>query len=160
MAKFHNDSKTLRDDTPPSGRLGLPPAPPRKRTETTIQGEIIAALNRLPGVRVARNNVGKTPRPCAECMEELCRACEAKLKRPVAFGLGSGSPDVVGIYTHRGRAIAFAVEVKTPKGVASDDQKLWHAAMKRRGLPTFVARSPEEACTQVETWCAEVDGAL
>jgi hypothetical protein len=151
MAKFHNDSKTLRDDTPPSGRLGLPPATPRKRTETTIQGEIIAALNRLPGVRVARNTVGR--------LRDRNGAW-------VTYGLGVGSPDVVGIYTWRRRftsqtlSIAFAVEVKTPTGRVSHDQELWHAAMKRRGLPTFLARSPEEACTQVETWCAEVDGAL
>lgn len=146
MAKFRNDSKTLRDDTPPSGRLGLPTAPPKRRTETTIQGEAIAALNRLPGVRVARNNVGR--------LRDRNGAW-------VTYGLGVGSPDVVGIYTHRsGHALAFGVEFKTSTGRVSHDQELWHAAMKRRGLPTFLARSPEEACTQVETWCAEVDGAL
>lgn len=146
MAKFHNDSKSLRDDTPPPGRLGLPPSTPRKRTETTIQGEIIAALNALPGVRVARNTVGR--------LRDRNGAW-------VTYGLGVGSPDMVGIYTHRsGHALAFGVEVKTATGRVREEQALWHQAMARRGLPTFVARSPEEARTQVETWCAEVDGAL
>lgn len=147
MAKSPNDSSVLRASMP------LPARAPRKRTESTAQAEILAALNRLPGVRVARNNVGRL---------------QDRNGTWVAYGLGVGSPDIVGIYS-AGRvsgpravhvAAAFGVEVKSATGRVREEQALWHEAMRRRGLPTFVARSAEEAVRQVEVWCAEVDGAL
>lgn len=147
MAKSPNDSNVLRASMP------LPERSPRKRTESTAQAEILAALNRMPGVRVARNNVGRL---------------QDRNGTWVAYGLGVGSPDIVGIYS-AGRvsgpmavhvAAAFGVEVKGPTGRVREEQAQWHEAMRRRGLPTFVARSAEEAVRQVEVWCAEVDGAL
>lgn len=150
MAKSPNDSSVLRASMP------LPARAPRKRTESTAQAEILAALNRLPGVRVARNNVGRL---------------QDRNGTWVAYGLGVGSPDIVGIYSVEWRsyaitahtmriAAAFGVEVKSEKGRLRLEQAQWHEAMRRRGLPTFVARSAEEAVRQVEVWCAEVDGAL
>lgn len=148
MAKSPNDSSVLRASMP------LPERKPRKRTESTAQAEIIAALNRLPGVRVARNNVGRL---------------QDRNGTWVSYGLGVGSPDIVGIYTTRVswaresnvvRALAFGVEVKSEKGRLRLEQELWRDAMMRRGLPTFLARSADEAVRQVEVWCAEVDGAL
>jgi hypothetical protein len=148
MAKSPNDSSVLRASMP------LPEREPRKRSESTAQAEILAALNRLPGVRVARNNVGRL---------------QDRNGTWVAYGLGVGSPDIVGIYTTRVtwareasvmRAIAFGVEVKSATGRVREEQAQWHAAMARRGLPTFVARSADEAVRQVEIWCAEIDGAL
>ena len=154
-AKSPNDSKELHP------RIMLPEREPRKRTETTIQLETRDALNRIPRVRVARNNVGQTPMPCGECKKRLCRRCAARLARPVAYGLGVGSPDLVGIYTAlRGWACAFGVETKTKTGVTSEDQRRWHWAAAARGMPTFVARSADEGVAQVEAWTAWVDGAL
>jgi len=154
-AKSPNDSNEL----PP--RIMLPAREPRKRTETTIQLETRDALNGIPGVRVARNNVGQTPMPCAKCRSGLCRACASRLARPVTYGLGVGSPDLVGIYTdRRGVACAFGVETKTPTGRTSEDQRRWHWAAAARGMPTFVARSAVEAVDQVLAWIAWVDGAL
>lgn len=146
MAKSPNDSNVLRESMP------LPERKPRKRTESTAQAETIAALNRLPGVRVARNNVGRL---------------QDRNGTWVAYGLGVGSPDIVGIYTaelcHNPLcpvALAFGVEMKSETGKLRHEQELWRDAMQRRGLPTFLARSAEEAVRQVEVWCAEVDGAL
>lgn len=148
MAKSPNDSNELR------ASMQLPERAPRKRSESTIQAEILRALNALPNVRAARNNVGRL---------------QDRNGTWVAYGLGVGSPDIVGIYTTRVswarehdvvRAIAFGVEVKSATGRVREEQAQWHEAMRRRGLPTFVARSAEEAVRQVEVWCAEVDGAL
>jgi hypothetical protein len=99
--------------------------------------------------------------PCARCRGGLCRACASRLARPVTYGLGVGSPDLVGIYTdRRGVACAFGVETKTATGRTSEDQRRWHWAAAARGMPTFVARSATEAVDQVHAWLAWVDGAL
>ncbi len=140
MAKYPKDSNVSRETMP------LPARRARKQTETTIQQQVQMALAAIRDVYVTRNTVGR--------LQDRNGAWWS-------FGLGDGSPDLIGIYAHpRGVALAFGVEVKTAKGRVEADQKTWHAVMDRRGLPTFLARTPEEAVTQVERWIAWAVGAL
>lgn len=128
--------------------IKLAPKPERKRVETDIVHEILAELARVPGVRVARNNVG---------------TIEDVRGIPVTFGLGEGSPDLVGILTFGGVestypelaelapiSLAFGIEVKQPKRYATRQQKAWHLVAKRRGMPVGLARSKEDARAFVE----------
>ena len=123
--------------------IPLPPKAPRKRVETDIVREILVGVNAIAGVRAARNNVG---------------TIEDVRGIPVTFGLGEGSPDIVGVISFGGVestisslrrmrpfAIAFGIEVKQPKRYATPKQKAWHAVARRRGFSTCVARSDHEA---------------
>ena len=150
--------------------IALPPRPVREPTETDLVRSILVAVNRIRGVRAARNNVG---------------TIEDRRGIPVTFGLGEGSPDIVGVITfggvetwapssscgpcdvlgadHRGPctltprgvspllrvqdplAVAFALEVKKPKRYATRVQKAWHVVAKRRGLLVALVRSDVEA---------------
>lgn len=114
--------------------IPLPPREKRKPVESDIQTEIRIVVNRLPDVRVTRNNVG-TIRDARGI--------------PVSFGLSEGSPDLVGIITFgKGRdaiALAFGLEVKQPGRYTSRKQKAWHEVARRRGLETDVVHSAAEA---------------
>ncbi len=71
----------------------------------------------------------------------------------MTFGLGVGSADLVGIHkalitpemvgSYIGRF--FAVEVKTPKGRLSDEQKAWAKTIQSFGGIVEVCRSKEDA---------------
>lgn len=62
-------------------------------------------------------------------------------QRGVRYGLGLGSPDLIGCM--RGEFIGF--EVKTARGVVSDDQARWHEHARSHGARVYVVRSVEEA---------------
>lgn len=104
--------------------------------ESEIQAEIKKALA-LRGTPVWRNAVG------------FDRATK------VHYGIGLGSPDLVGILPlvigpeHVGRTLGvfLGVEVKTPIGRLSQDQKRWHTVARDRGALVVVARSVEDALT-------------
>ena len=114
--------------------IALPPRPPRKRIERDIVREILVALNRIPDVRATRNNVGRI---------------EDSRGVPVTFGLGEGSPDLVGVITFGGPshpfAIAFAIEVKQPGRYPTRIQRAWHKVAARRGMLTETCRDAGEA---------------
>jgi hypothetical protein len=134
-----------------------PPPKPARRSETRdLVQPIIRALNRLSGVRVARNaNLGPVV-PWGKRMRDDVR--------PIIAGLGSGSADIVGIemvtitpeMVGRTVGIAFALEVKLPPGVAPDghtlrggtlekDQERWLRIFRKFGGFAAVVRSIEEA---------------
>lgn len=123
--------------------IPLPPREKRKPKEIDVQAAIVSAVGRLPGVRVVRNNVG---------------TIEDSRGIPVTFGLGEGSPDLVGVITLGGPesairelahlepiALAFGIEVKQPGRYATRTQRGWHHVARRRGMPVGVARSPDDA---------------
>jgi hypothetical protein len=95
-------------------------------TETLLMRSIMHALTKDRLCMLERNNVGKL---------------RDKRGQYVKFGLGEGSPDLVGIY--QGRFIG--IEVKTPKGRLSDVQRRWHAIATQHGARIVTARSIEEA---------------
>lgn len=96
--------------------------------------EIRKAVNLSGRARLARNNVGKA-----------VPITQIHLRPPpvVAFGLGLGSADLVGVLVGSGRA--FCLEVKSRTGTIKRAQKIWAAAARRIGVFVGVARSVEEA---------------
>lgn len=89
---------------------------------------IRAALCAVEGVRVWRNNVG------------------VDTMRGIRYGLGVGSPDLVGIAWGR----FVGLEVKTPTGRVSKEQTMWLDMVRRFGGVAGVARSVEDALAIVE----------
>ena len=94
-------------------------------TETDLLFAIRQALVATGHVMLFRNNVG------------------FDRERKVKYGLGLGSPDLVGLLRPTGRLCGF--EVKTPIGRVSKDQKLWHAAARASGGFVAIVRSADEA---------------
>lgn len=147
--------------------IDLPPRAPREASEADLTTGILNALRLIPGVHATRNNTGKTPVPCEACRKAMCRRCLARLVRPVTYGLGSGGPDIVGLYSHVVGALAFGVEVKRPRAVLasgresaaedrSPDQVAWHRAAQARGMPVWTCRAVEDAEREVRAWIARM----
>ena len=131
------------------------PAPKRNETRD-LTHPIRAALNKLPGVRVARNNSGSLP------------LAEGGMLR---YGLGVGSADLVGIVTCvyvRGQietygnvvsvGRAFVLEVKWPGEKPTQDQVRWLQAVQRLGGFACVVHSVDEAMEAVERCRRGEDG--
>ena len=130
----------------------LPARPAKRRNETrALTRPIEAALNRLPGVRVARNNTG---------------ALRDATGRLVVFGLGTGSADLVGIVRMEGddlRRLAamyglhgippfgrvLALEVKLPGKRPRPDQARWARVVRSLGGFCCVVTSVDEAIAAV-----------
>ena len=120
----------------------LPARPAKRRNETrAITRPIEAALNRLPGVRVARNNTG---------------ALRDATGRLVVFGLGVGSADLVGIClmppryccdSAHGRV--FCLEVKLAGKKPRPDQARWARVVRSLGGFCCVVTSVDEAIAAV-----------
>ncbi len=149
-------------------KLPIPTRAPRKRSETRdLVAPIIRALNRLPGVRVARNaNLGPVT-PWAQ---------RFTAEHPILAGLGTGSADIVGIVVvsaccsgpcraqwHERVGRAFALEVKLAAvpsvlagvpglraGTLAPDQKRWLDAFRRFSGFAAVVHSKAEALAAVD----------
>ena len=99
--------------------------------ETEIMRRIQDAVGNTKRAQLARNNVGvtrDTPR--------------------ISYGLGKGSADLVGFLFESGRF--FAIEVKTPTGRLSKEQKLWLNFVNKYGGYACVARSVDEALSHLQ----------
>lgn len=92
-------------------------------SEASIQHDVIRAVNRSGRAWVAR--------------------CNSGFIDGVRFGLGRGTPDLIGMLTTTGRF--FALEVKSARGRLSDDQRRWAHAARQRGAFVAVVRSVEDA---------------
>jgi hypothetical protein len=99
--------------------------------ETAIVGAIKEALALEPGLLISRNNTG---------------SLYDRHGRPVRFGLGRGSADLVGCLDGR----YIALEVKTPKGKTSGWQDAWLQSVRDAGGFACVVRSVFEARAAVE----------
>lgn len=97
-------------------------------SERHLMDSIRAALCAVEGVRVWRNNVG------------------VDTMRGIRYGLGVGSPDLVGIAWGR----FVGLEVKTPTGRVSKEQTMWLDMVRRFGGVAGVARSVDDAIAIVE----------
>jgi hypothetical protein len=129
------------------------PAPERAReTETTISRAIRRDVGRIPGLRLARNNTG---------------ILRDERGIPIRFGLGDGSPDLVGLITFGGAqscdptldlplplALAFGLEVKVPGKRATRQQQAWHLVADRRGMLVQTVTSSAEAVVAVHRMIA------
>lgn len=68
--------------------------------------------------------------------------------RVVRYGLVKGGADLVGVLTVQGVGVFLAVEVKTPTGRLSPDQKLFGELVQRCGGVFIVARSVDDFVAQ------------
>jgi hypothetical protein len=102
--------------------------------ETKIMQEIRQAVNLDGRCRLVRNNTG------------------VDKQTHVRYGLGLGGADLVGLIRGSGRG--FAIEVKTPIGRLSPEQRAWLAAFRALGGFAAVARSTDEALACVDRACA------
>ncbi len=118
----------------------------KKVKETPLVTAIETLLNRIEGVWAFRNNVG---------------ALEDPHGRWVHFGLGTGSPDIVGQITIPGPiACGFGLEVKTfharnahPEVQAG--QEAWRNLAAARGMLCAKVTSEDQAREAVEWFRAE-----
>lgn len=62
---------------------------------------------------------------------------------PVRYGLAPGSADLIGIVVTTGQFLA--VEIKTPVGRLTEEQRAWRATIEKFGGLALVLRSVEEA---------------
>ncbi len=103
----------------------------RERLESPIQAEIEAALGAEPDLLLLRNTVGHV-----QYFDK--KTGEA---RHITYGLGKGSPDLVGILSGRW----FCLEIKTIGGAFEKDQLPVHEIWRRFGALVFVVHSAAEA---------------
>jgi hypothetical protein len=107
--------------------------------ETDLQQRIRLALGTHPDARVFRNQVGSLPDP--------------RTGRLVTFGLARGSADLIGWRTitvtpdmvGARLAVFCSIEVKTPTGRLTPQQRHWLDAVHRAGGIAGVARSVSDA---------------
>jgi hypothetical protein len=104
-------------------------------SETKIMRDIRNAISATGRATLWRNNVG------------FDAATQVK------YGLGKGSADLVGFIYETGRF--FAIEVKTPRGRLSSEQKCWIEFVLAHGGYACVARSVDDALKELEKACAK-----
>lgn len=112
--------------------------------ETDLQQRIRLALGQLQHLRIFRNQTGQLPDP--------------KTGRPVQFGLARGSADLIGWRTvtvtpdmvGQRLAVFTSIEVKTPTGRLTPQQRNWMQAVLAAGGIAGVARSISDAIALVE----------
>lgn len=104
--------------------------------ESTIQAQVRQAVNRSGKAVVTRNNTG---------------VLRDERGVPVRFGLGLGSPDLVGMLSTgplAGRVLCL--EVKQPGRKPTTHQLAWARACRKRGGFYAVVHSKEEALAALE----------
>ncbi len=125
------------------------PEKPDRETEAPLMRRILVAVNRLPLVRVARNNNGNQPNATGQW---------------ISYGLGDGSGDLqgriqIGVPGRFAMPCVFWLEVKTPHGRTSKKRAEIQLAFREeaatRGELTAIVKSEEEAIAAVETIRAE-----
>lgn len=107
--------------------------------ETELQQRIRLALGTRPDLRLYRNNCGSLPDP--------------RTGRPVQFGLARGSADLIGWRTvtitpdmvGQRLAVFTSLEIKTPTGRLTPQQRTWLSAVHQAGGIAGVARSVTDA---------------
>jgi len=115
--------------------------------ETDLQQRIRLALGTRSDLRIFRNQVGQLPDP--------------RTGRPVQFGLARGSADLIGWRTvvitpemvGQRVAVFTSIEVKTPTGRLTPQQRHWLSAVMTAGGIAGVARSVTDALQIVTGDC-------
>ena len=127
--------------------------PDRARPEALLERHILRAIGAEPDVLVCKNEVGAgytgavLPALLAALPSELHGAVRQALARHrITWGLGVGSPDLVASADGRW----LGLELKSPDGRVSPEQRDWHLAAERRGALVRVVRSVDEARAAVD----------
>lgn len=89
---------------------------PDNASETTISAAIRSHVNRLPWAKLWRNNNG---------------SLEDRNGRWVTYGLGTGSPDLIGVVVNLQTGIGTFVGIEVKKGARDleHDQKEWRTML-------------------------------
>lgn len=123
------------------------------RREADVLRDVLRAFDGAADVRLWRNSVGTT--------EEWGAGPRGTVQaRHITYGLGPGSPDVVGVLTVGGVGVWVGIEVKSPTGRVRPEQAAWLAAGAARGMVTGVARSVDDARAIIAAGRARVEGVL
>lgn len=109
----------------------------RATLEGEIQRRIEAEIGAEPDLLLLRNSVGKAR-----------HVTPAGKEFHVPYGLGTGSPDLVGVLAPTGKLVGL--EVKCPGEEPSAEQLACHATWRRFGVFVAVVTSPEEARAALE----------
>jgi hypothetical protein len=109
---------------------------PVTMTEAQLTAAILDALSRSGRGMFFRNNTGKL---------------QDARGRWVTFGLGVGSPDIVGISSDGPGGVGrfVGIEIKTETGRVSPEQAAWLGAARKAGALVGVVRSVREALALV-----------
>jgi hypothetical protein len=121
------------------------------RPEARLTVDLLLELGTWSDLSLFKNPVGEgfyrrilpmLEQLAAQGPDALARGWRSVLYRnAVTYGLGVGSPDLVGHY--RGRFLGL--ELKSLRGRAGDDQRKWRKAERRKGAIVEVVRSVEQA---------------
>ena len=103
-----------------------------KQHENALQRDIQAAIGAEPDLLLMKNSVGH-----ARFVDDEGR------RYTVPFGLGKGSPDLVGILAPHG--VWLALELKVPGEDATAEQSKVHEVWRRFGALVYVVHSVDEA---------------
>lgn len=123
------------------------------RREAPVLRDILRAFDGDPTVRLWRNTTGTTQ----EWSESSTGAAVA---RYITYGLGPGSPDIVGVLTVCGLGIMVGIEAKSATGRVEPEQAAWLAAGASRGIITGVARSVDDARAIIAAGRGRAEGVL
>jgi hypothetical protein len=111
----------------------------RSKLEAEVQRQIEAAIGAEPDLLLFKNSVGKARYVTKTDGKEF----------HVPYGLGEGSPDLVGVLAPRG--VWLCLEVKVPGEDAEPHQAKVHDVWRRFGALVFVVHSADEARTALTT---------
>ncbi len=108
----------------------------RKKLERNVKAEVEAAIGAEPDLLLLRNTVGSVKYYDGKGQERF-----------VTYGLGTGSPDLVGLLmTKHGHAAWFCLELKAVGGGdVSEEQTATVVTWIKFGALVYVVRSAEEA---------------
>jgi hypothetical protein len=98
--------------------------------ESEVLKSVMLALGNEKDFRLWRNNVGALPDVTG---------------RIVKYGLGPGSPDLIGILAPWGRLVALEVKTHRKGSKQLEDQRAWERVIREMGGVYEVVRSADEA---------------
>lgn len=110
-------------------------------SEAQLQDDIRLALGAVDGLCLWRNNIG------------VATVDDKRSGRPykIRFGVGGpGGADLIGVY--RGRFVA--VEIKTPTGRQTEEQRTFQQLVERKQGIYVILRSVEDAWTWINDLAA------
>jgi hypothetical protein len=145
--------------------MSHPRATPRRRPEAALEADILLSVGNHPDVWLHPNPVGQGYYGCIHGI--LCDrqhgllASHPRLRELVeqtlfrhrlTYGLGVGSPDLVGAgpgrCPHCGgvvRGMMRCLEDKSLTGRLREAQRIWHEAARARGIIVTTVRTVEQA---------------
>ena len=112
--------------------LGATPKKKNKSPEHDIQVQLIAMLESIE------------PRPLYTATVGGVRLAIHTAKKMKEAGYSKGVPDLL-VFEPRGMYEGLAIEVKTPKGRASTEQKEWITKLNARGWSAHITNGLDEA---------------